>query len=223
MRAQSRLDRYADVTREMIQHENDLINHRITWLCQIQGFLFAALALTQKSGSDAMLILLPIIGIAVAISSWTGLYAALVAIENLSGDMDKKCNEYRPRVMGLDTNKYLNENMNAENNAERCKIGNRLRGYINKNINIYFFFNKTDRSYLQNSESLGNNTVDNKRNKQNICKRNLILRFSQYAYPWIVLPWIFVIVWVYIIIFYHPLANNQLNPVNIILFLFSYT
>ena len=29
--------------REMVRHEDDLRNHRITWLCQLQGFLFASL------------------------------------------------------------------------------------------------------------------------------------------------------------------------------------
>ncbi len=32
----------AEIVREMIRHEDDLLNHRFTWLAVIQTFLFAA-------------------------------------------------------------------------------------------------------------------------------------------------------------------------------------
>jgi len=33
-----------ETLRSMVRHENDLINQRMGWLLQLQGFLFAALA-----------------------------------------------------------------------------------------------------------------------------------------------------------------------------------
>jgi hypothetical protein len=70
----------------MIMHENELVNHRLTWLCQIQGFLFAALAVTWNSGSEAperIRYMLCLAGVLVAISSRYGLNASIKAIENL--------------------------------------------------------------------------------------------------------------------------------------------
>jgi len=46
MPIESRSDKYAIIVREMIRHENDLVNHRLTWFCQVQGLLFAALGVT---------------------------------------------------------------------------------------------------------------------------------------------------------------------------------
>jgi len=41
----------ASTIRQMIAHEDDLINHRLTWLAQLQGFLFAALGFAWEKAS----------------------------------------------------------------------------------------------------------------------------------------------------------------------------
>ena len=43
MHNEAQIERTAEMLREMVRHEDDLRNHRITWLCQLQGFLFASL------------------------------------------------------------------------------------------------------------------------------------------------------------------------------------
>jgi hypothetical protein len=78
-----------EVIREMIMHENELINHRLTWLCQIQGFLFAALAVTWKfPDSKYVRSIFCIVGILVAISSHYGLGYAVNAINRLHDKAD---------------------------------------------------------------------------------------------------------------------------------------
>ncbi len=37
------MDEYEDIAREMVRHENELMNHRLTWLLTLEGLLFAAL------------------------------------------------------------------------------------------------------------------------------------------------------------------------------------
>jgi len=78
----------------MIYHENELINHRLTWLCQIQGFLFAALTATwlpsePYAGSNLIRSVICVVGILVAFSSWTGLDAAIQAIESLEAKSER--------------------------------------------------------------------------------------------------------------------------------------
>lgn len=68
------LDQYAGIIREMIRHEDDVLDQRITWLCQIQGLLFAALAFVWKEPTAYYLILvLCIVGLVVAITTWSAL------------------------------------------------------------------------------------------------------------------------------------------------------
>jgi len=44
----SELQNYLSMIFEQIRHENDLLNHRTTWMLTVQGLLFAALALFLK-------------------------------------------------------------------------------------------------------------------------------------------------------------------------------
>ena len=62
--------------RIMIQHENELLNHRIQWFLIINGFLLTATAsLKVQSSSDPklMLIILAIVGLSICISFWFSL------------------------------------------------------------------------------------------------------------------------------------------------------
>ena len=68
--------------REQIQHEDNLVNHRLTWLLAVEGFLFAisaALLTSQNLAEDSKKILFIIIGsfgIAFCIISILGISAA---------------------------------------------------------------------------------------------------------------------------------------------------
>jgi hypothetical protein len=62
--------------RGMIQHENDLLNHRIQWFLIINGFLLTATAsLKAQPSSDTllMLIILAIVGFLICVSFWFSL------------------------------------------------------------------------------------------------------------------------------------------------------
>lgn len=68
------------VIRNLIKHENELVNQRLSWLVQIQGLFFAALAFAWERAPRELTFLLAILGIATAVSLWTalGLYSPAV-------------------------------------------------------------------------------------------------------------------------------------------------
>jgi hypothetical protein len=62
--------------RSMVQHENDLLNHRIQWFLIINGFLLTATASLKSKPSDdtyVMLIILAVVGLFICISFWFSL------------------------------------------------------------------------------------------------------------------------------------------------------
>jgi hypothetical protein len=72
----------------MIRHENDLMNHRLTWLMTAEGLLFTALgfALSNAGGMGKQLIpVLSFVGVLLAASAAIVLDAADTAIRDLSG------------------------------------------------------------------------------------------------------------------------------------------
>ena len=71
------------VIRELIKHENDLVNQRLGWLIQIQAILFAALAFAWKNAPFALTILLSFLGIATAGSLWSALALYSPAVRGL--------------------------------------------------------------------------------------------------------------------------------------------
>jgi len=46
----TKAEKYASSIRNMIQHEDTLINHRLTWFLVFQGFLFTTLGIVWRSG-----------------------------------------------------------------------------------------------------------------------------------------------------------------------------
>ena len=66
------VDKEEPVVRELIRHENDLVHQRLTWLIQSQGLLFTALAFAWDK-EPRLALMLPILGIATAISMWTAI------------------------------------------------------------------------------------------------------------------------------------------------------
>ena len=71
------LEKYAAIVREMIRHEDEVLDQRITWLCQIQGLLFAALAFVWGEPTAYYLILVfCVVGFVVALTTWSALRQA---------------------------------------------------------------------------------------------------------------------------------------------------
>ena len=77
-------EQYGHVIRSMIQHENELINHRLTWLTTVQGLLFASLGFAwDKPTSGALISLLCSLGVAVSVAALVALTGASLATANL--------------------------------------------------------------------------------------------------------------------------------------------
>jgi hypothetical protein len=70
-----------------IDREDGLVNYRLTWTLQLNGFLFAALALIGSEMDDRLekllLRILPIAGMAVSVAGLLGTIAANLAIRGL--------------------------------------------------------------------------------------------------------------------------------------------
>jgi hypothetical protein len=64
-----------------VDHEETLINTRLTWMLTFQGFLFAALSLANEDSRLALFSVIPWIGIAVAALSFLGVLAAYGRID----------------------------------------------------------------------------------------------------------------------------------------------
>jgi hypothetical protein len=70
--------------RAMIDRENELVNHRITWLTTGQGLLFAALGfLWDKPDARRLIIVLCVFGIAYAIVACFALVSASLAMARI--------------------------------------------------------------------------------------------------------------------------------------------
>lgn len=73
------------VRRDLIKHENDLMNHRLTWFITIQGLLFAALGFAWgKPDARGLIFVFCGLGLLTAISTAFVLWGGAAAIENLS-------------------------------------------------------------------------------------------------------------------------------------------
>lgn len=93
----------AQVVREMIQHENDLINQRITWFGTLQGLLFAALAFAWgKANTSILFFLLAILGILLSASTYYAVQSSLKAIKTLREwwDNNKSADYVGPDIIG---------------------------------------------------------------------------------------------------------------------------
>ena len=96
------MDEYAKIVRSMIEHENNLTDHRVKWMLTAQGLLFTALAFALK---DAPMLVktLCFLGIAVAIATILNVYFATRAVERLILWWNENGRGYTgPPIIGLD-------------------------------------------------------------------------------------------------------------------------
>ncbi|NJN87574.1 MAG: hypothetical protein HC881_16265 [Leptolyngbyaceae cyanobacterium SL_7_1] len=69
---------------QILIHENDLMNHRITWFITLQGLLFAALGFAwDKQDAQKLILILSILGTLTSISSGFVLWGGASAIDEL--------------------------------------------------------------------------------------------------------------------------------------------
>ena len=83
------------VIRDLIKHENELVNQRIGWLAQLQGLLFAALAFAWDKAPLPLTLLLSLVGILTAVSVRT----ALVHYSPTVQDLNTWWKKHRPDSM----------------------------------------------------------------------------------------------------------------------------
>ncbi len=94
----------ADTIRTMIHRENEVINHRVTWLATMQGLFFAALGFAwDKSNIKLFVDLLCFLGIAMSVILFAPLAGATAAMYRLSEwwDNHKPQGYNGPDVIGL--------------------------------------------------------------------------------------------------------------------------
>ena len=75
---------YVGVIRQMIQHEDNLLNHRLTWMWTLEGLLFGAAGFMWKE-SVAPLIAVGTVGLLSCISVGYSLDRGLRAVRDLLG------------------------------------------------------------------------------------------------------------------------------------------
>ncbi len=93
----------AQIIRQMVYHENELVNHKITWFSMLQGLLFTALAFSLNVEDAAIFVyLLSVLGIVVSISTFNTIQSGLTAIKTLRGwwDENKSMDYNGPDVIG---------------------------------------------------------------------------------------------------------------------------
>jgi hypothetical protein len=92
----------AEVIRSMIEHEGDLLNHRITWMVTLQGLLFAALGFAwDKKDAGGLILVFGLLGLVVSISSAASFGAAIRAEKRLLAWWDENTRDYSgPDVVG---------------------------------------------------------------------------------------------------------------------------
>ena len=74
-----RQEQYPTVIRELIRHENDLTNHRMTWLLIGQGFLANAYVSVAKSEVASTYVMLCLVGMLIALSAFLMLFESYQA------------------------------------------------------------------------------------------------------------------------------------------------
>jgi hypothetical protein len=75
---------YEDAARQMIRHENEVINFRMGWMTTLNGLLFTALGfLWDKPNSKGMITTICVVGFLVCLLSALMLYGATCAMRRI--------------------------------------------------------------------------------------------------------------------------------------------
>ncbi len=84
------------MSRGLIEHEDDLINQRVTWNLVAQGFLFVAFATIFSSNTLQPIqkivsnIAIAVFGLIMSIVACLGIYAAMAALRAIHDEADRK-------------------------------------------------------------------------------------------------------------------------------------
>ncbi len=98
---ESRLEQYAEITRNLIAQENLRANERATWLIQLQGLLFTALAFAWKDAHRLVWLLVGL-GIFSTLAIGNSLRWTTKAIDSIEDEWSTRGDKYSgPRIIGL--------------------------------------------------------------------------------------------------------------------------
>ena len=89
---------YEDISSQIIREEN-LVNNRLRWILQINGFLFGALAL-EKCNLKTIHLVISFLGLVISVSGLIGVCATWLQTNYLLGEFDKNCDKRWPRPFG---------------------------------------------------------------------------------------------------------------------------
>jgi hypothetical protein len=94
----------AKTVREMIIHESNLMNHRLGWMMQLNGFLFASLAFASQN-VHVLMPILAALGFTTSLSVMYSLHKAHDACNRLANDWrnNKPTDFDGPNVIGRQT------------------------------------------------------------------------------------------------------------------------
>jgi hypothetical protein len=74
----------AQIVRDLLNHESEVVHHRMSWFGTFQGFLFAAAGVAWKAPhSKGLLVTFCCLGFAVSAFSWVALFMANLATRDL--------------------------------------------------------------------------------------------------------------------------------------------
>jgi hypothetical protein len=93
-----------EIIRSMIKSENELINHRLTWMATLNGLLFTGLGFAWgKPDTKALVFVFAILGVAVSVLSEAALFTANQALHKQYDwwQANKPSHYTGPDVIGL--------------------------------------------------------------------------------------------------------------------------
>lgn len=82
MEDKKKIEEVGATLRSMVEHETAQVDRRLAWMCQIEGFLFAALGFAWEKGPKLVPIF-AIMGIAVAVLVFNSLIASTAALNRI--------------------------------------------------------------------------------------------------------------------------------------------
>jgi hypothetical protein len=99
-RSLSALELY-QVVRSQIEHEDNLVSARLSWLLASQSFLFTAYAITLngplqshfktfETNAELLISMLTLVGIASALLIWASILAGIAAMKKLKSDFEHR-------------------------------------------------------------------------------------------------------------------------------------
>ena len=76
-------NRYVDIIREMIRHEDQVLNQRMTWMWTLQGLLYGAVGFLWQSGKLFPIIVIAFVGLLSCITIGYSLVRGMAAVSDL--------------------------------------------------------------------------------------------------------------------------------------------